>query len=141
MDQMDWVHRCMIVTQENVMLARYLAGTFGPSSQGMFNDPLQPLAGSAEPTHYISVGRVDRPFADMLASPAALVAGAAALGVPVEPDVATKLLATSDVSEEEGATALARLGLKRYDWPAADMLTDADGQLMDGSNQQLAEGA
>lgn len=115
MDQMDWVHRCMIVPAAYAPAARQMAAAFGPSSQGMFEDGLQPEAGNAEPSHFISVGKVDRAFADMLASPADLVAGCAERDIEVPLVFAEQLLAACDVSDEEGATALARLQLKRYD--------------------------
>lgn len=126
-EQMDWVHRSMVVTAANVMLARYLAGKFGASSQGMFTATLCPIDGEyQEPTAYISAGMIDRKFADMLASPEALIAGAAAMGVTVDAPTAASLLQSSDVSPQQGSDALTRLGLRLFSYGDPYTLTDAD---------------
>ena len=111
MDQMDWVHRCMIVPAAYAPAAREMAAAFGPSSQGMFEDG---LGSGKAPSHFISVGLVDRSFADMIADPEKLVADCAKLGMEVPLAFATELLAACDISDEEGATACARLGVERW---------------------------
>lgn len=111
----EYVHRCMIITAPVAPFARLVTSAFNEASQGMFTTPLQPLAGSVEPTHFISVGMIGQEFADLLASPEALVAGAAALGVDVPLEQAHILLGAADVSDEQADEAMARLGLKRFE--------------------------
>lgn len=106
---MSWTHRSMIVAASVVADARALAAMF-PGGAGMWETPLAPTsAGPA--THYISSGLIWPEFAAMLVSPQALVDGCASYGVTVEMATATALLDASDVSTEDGHTAMARLGL------------------------------
>lgn len=124
----DYAYRSIIVTAANAEFARYVAGQFGPSSQGMFTAALQPVGDDVEdPTHFISAGLMDPLFADMLASPTTLVEGAAAFGVVLPLAMAKKLLDTSDVSLEDGLQACARLRLRLH-IPRPQVLTDADGE-------------
>lgn len=106
-----WTHRTMIVSATVASQARALADQSGPAAQGMWMTPLSPT-GELPATHYVSTGLIDQPFADMMASPEALVAGCDALDIAVPLEVATALLAAADVSEEDPHTAMERLGLK-----------------------------
>ena len=61
-----WVHRTIIVHASVVESARAAcAGLAGPGGSGMFTTPLSPT-GEAPPTHYISSGLIEAPFADLL---------------------------------------------------------------------------
>ena len=61
-----WVHRTIIVPAAIVGAARAAcAGLAGPGGSGMFTTPLSPT-GEAPPTHYISSGLIEAPFADLL---------------------------------------------------------------------------
>ena len=61
-----WVHRTIIVPAAVVGAARAAcAGLAGPGGSGMFTTPLS-TTGEAPPTHYISSGLIEAPFADLL---------------------------------------------------------------------------
>ena len=61
-----WVHRTIIVPAVLVDAARAAcAGLAGPGGSGMFMTPLSPT-GEVPPTHYISSGLIETPFADLL---------------------------------------------------------------------------
>lgn len=99
-----WAFRTMIVPASLAPPCRALAASF-PSGAGMWTTPLSPT-GATPATHYISSGGIWQQFADMLDSPEALAAGA---GIPIAQ--AQAILSACDVSEEDGPTAMARLGL------------------------------
>lgn len=104
-------HRTLILPAASAPQARAVVDQFGPAAQGMRTTPLSPT-GELPATHYISTGLIDPLFADMLASPEALVAGCEALGIAVSILDASVLLAVADVSEEDPHVAMARLGLQ-----------------------------
>jgi hypothetical protein len=106
-----WVHRTMIVPAPLVLQAQDLADRFGPAAHGMWTTPLSPT-GDLPATHFISSGLIDQPFADMMSSPDALVAGCASLGITVPLATAQALLGASDVSGEDPFAAMERLGLQ-----------------------------
>lgn len=117
-DQEVYVKRCIIVSAETVIFARYLAGRFGDSSKGMFTAALGPAdRDTAEPTHFISEGYIGEAFAGYLASPENLVAGVATFGEVLSLELAHELLDRADVSQDEPFVALARLGLKLWAAP------------------------
>lgn len=61
-----WVHRTIIVPAPVSESARAAcAGLAGPGGSGMFVTPLS-QTGEAPPTHYISSGLIEAPFADLL---------------------------------------------------------------------------
>ena len=124
---MNWVHRCIIVRAEHAELARVLCETLaGLGGSGMFTTPLSPT-GQEPATHYISSGAIEEPFAQLLpliefpvdaepviypGQPELIAQMATAQGLAVTPEEVQALLATSDVTEQEAFTALARLGLQ-----------------------------
>lgn len=124
---MNWVHRCLIVPAKQVNLARMLCETLaGPGGSGMFTTPLS-STGAEPATHFISSGAIEEPFAQLLplaefpadgepviypGQPELIAQMATAQGMAVTPDQVQKLLAASDVTEQEAFTALARLGLQ-----------------------------
>lgn len=113
--QEEWIHRSVVVTAEIAPMARAVAAQLGPSSQGMFTAALCPIGQvGGDPTHFISAGLMAKGFAEMLESAEALVAGALAAGVEVPLAMAEMLLSTSDISDEHGLTACARLGLELH---------------------------
>ena len=126
-----WVHRTIIVPASLVEAARgACAGLAGPGGSGMFTTPLS-STGEAPPTHYISSGLIEAPFADLLpltsvtygedGTPStstrpgnvaltAHLATEAGLSI-TEADLAA-LLAGVDVSEQQPHEAMSRLGLQ-----------------------------
>ena len=125
-----WVHRTIIVPASVVESARAAcAGLAGPGGSGMFTTPLSPT-GEAPPTHYISSGLIEAPFADLLpltsvsyaedgtpfteTSPgnvALTVQLAADAGLPITEAEVSALLSAVDVSAQTAQDALTRLGL------------------------------
>jgi hypothetical protein len=96
----------------------------------MFTTPLSPT-GEAPPTHYISSGLIEEPFADLLpltgvsyaedgtpststrpGNVALTVQLAADAGLPITEAEVAAMLAAVDVSDQAAADALARLGLR-----------------------------
>lgn len=126
-----WVHRTIIVPAAIVDAARAAcAGLAGPGGSGMFTTPLSPT-GEAPPTHYISSGLIEAPFADLLPLTSVSYAEdstpsvetrpgnvalttqlASAAGLPITEAEVSALLAAVDVSDSAAEDALARLGLK-----------------------------
>ena len=126
-----WTHRTIIVPASIVEPARAAcAGLAGPGGSGMFTTPLSPT-GKAPPTHYISSGLIEAPFADLLPLTSVSYAEdstpsvetrpgnvvlttqlAVAAGLPLTEAEVTTLLFAVDVSEQSAEDALARLGLK-----------------------------
>lgn len=101
----------------------------------MFTTPLSPT-GEAPPTHYISSGLIEQPFADLLpltsvtyaedgtpsietrpGNVALTVQLAADAGLPITEAEVSALLAAVDVSDQAAEDALARLGLKIISTP------------------------
>ena len=125
-----WVHRTIIVPASLVEAARAAcAGLSGPGGSGMFTTPLSPT-GEAPPTHYISSGLIEEPFADLLpltsvnyaddgtpsvetrpGNVALTVQLAADAGLPITEAGVAALLSAVDVSEQSAQDALTRLGL------------------------------
>ena len=126
-----WTHRTIIVPAAIVDAARAAcAGLAGPGGSGMFTTPLSPT-GEAPPTHYISSGLIEEPFADLLPLTRVIYAedgtpaietrpGNVALTVQLATDAGltlteaevSALLAAVDVSEQSAEDALVRLGLQ-----------------------------
>lgn len=126
-----WVHRTIIVPAAIAGAARAAcAGLAGPGGSNMFTTSISPT-GEAPPTHYISSGMIEAPFADLLpltsvtygedGTPStstrpgnvALTAQLAAeAGLPISEAEVAVLLAGVDVSEQQAEEALARLGLQ-----------------------------
>lgn len=131
-----WVHRTIIVPAPLVEAARSACeGLAGPGGSGMFTTPLSPT-GEAPPTHYISSGLIDAPFADLLPLTSVNYAEsgtpsietrpgdidltvqlAADAGLPITEAEVSALLAAVDVSDQAAEDALARLGLKIISTP------------------------
>lgn len=126
-----WVHRTIIVPAAIAGAARAAcAGLAGPGGSNMFTTSISPT-GEAPPTHYISAGLIEAPFADLLpltvvtygedgtpsietrpgdiALTAQLVADA---GLSITEDEASALLSAVDVSDQAAEDALGRLGLR-----------------------------
>lgn len=126
-----WVHRTIIVPAAIVDAARAAcAGLAGPGGSNMFTTPLSPT-GEAPPTHFISSGLIEAPFADLLPLTSVSYAEdgtpsvetrpgnvalttqlASAAGLPITEAEVSALLAAVDVSDSAAEDALARLGLK-----------------------------
>ena len=125
--------RTMIVTAADAPLARTIAAALDPvHSQGMWETALSP-SGAEPATHYISSGYVSAGFAAPLpfavwalgedgkwvqtsyeaGDPAAVAARCAQAEPPVEvtEEQIAAMFAASDVTDEDGWTALGRLGL------------------------------
>lgn len=126
-----WVHRTIIVPAAIAGAARAAcAGLAGPGGSNMFTTPISPT-GEAPPTHYISSGLIEAPFADLLPLTSVTYAedgtpsteirpGNVALTVQLATDAGltitaaevSAMLAAVDVSEQSAEGALARLGLR-----------------------------
>ena len=126
-----WTHRTIIVPASIAEPARAAcAGLAGPGGSGMFTTPLSPT-GEAPPTHYISSGLIEEPFADLLpltsvsyaedgtllietrpGNVALTVQLAADAGLTITEAEVSALLSAVDVSEQSAEDALTRLGLK-----------------------------
>ena len=101
----EFTKKTMIVAASVAPQCRQLASNF-PSGAGMWVTALSPT-GAAPATHYISHGGIWTTFAEMIASPEALSAGT---GIPVEQ--AAAILSVCDISDEDGFSAIGRLGLQ-----------------------------
>lgn len=126
-----WTHRTIIVPAVFADAARAAcAGLAGPGGSGMFTTPLSPT-GEAPPTHYISSGLIEAPFADLLpltsvsyaedgtpsvetrpGNVALTVQLAADAGLPITEAEVSALLSAVDVSAQSAQDALTSLGLK-----------------------------
>lgn len=126
-----WTHRTLIVEANHVELARSLcAAIAGPGGSGMFTAALS-QSGQGAPTHFISAGFIEAPFADLLpltsvtygedGTPStstrpgnvALTAQLAAeAGLPISEAEVAALLTGADVSEQKAEEALSRLDLQ-----------------------------
>lgn len=126
-----WVHRTIIVPAPLVEAARAAcAGLAGPGGSNMFTTSISPT-GEAPPTHYISSGMIEAPFAALLpltsvtygedGTPStstrpgnvALTAQLAVeAGLTITEAEVAALLAGVDVSEQQAEEALSRLGLQ-----------------------------
>lgn len=126
-----WTHRTIIVPATIAESARAAcAGLAGPGGSGMFTTPLSPT-GEAPPTHYISSGFIEAPFADLLpltsvnyaengtpsvetrpGNVALTVQLATDAGLPLTEAEVSALLSAVDVSDQAAEDALARLGLR-----------------------------
>jgi hypothetical protein len=118
---MSDVFQTMIVTAACAPLARTIAAAISPEGgKDMFLTGLVPADGpaDAEPTHYISTGKIHPQFVGLLADASLLHAAATAAGVDCTLADCQALVDEADVSEEkpfpseEGQGALARLGLQ-----------------------------
>ena len=131
-----WTHRTIIVPASIAEPARAAcAGLAGPGGSGMFTTPLSPT-GEAPPTHYISSGLIEEPFADLLpltsvsyaedgtpstetrpGNVALTVQMATDAGLPITEAEVSALLFAVDVSEQSAEDALIRLGVKIISTP------------------------
>ena len=131
-----WVHRTLIVPAAIADAARAAcAGLAWPGGSGMFTTPLSPT-GEVPPTHYISAGVIEEPFADLLPLTSVTydeegmpsietrpgnigltVQLAGDAGLPITEAEVSALLAAVDVSDQVAEDALARLGLKIISTP------------------------
>lgn len=121
-----WLHRCLIVPDAYVTLARALAsGIAGASAQGMWSVPLS-ATGTLPATHWISVGLMDEGFANLLplttydaegnptttpGQPETIVALSEQLGQPVPLAAVEALLNSAQITLDEGQAGIARAGL------------------------------
>ena len=126
-----WIHRTIIVPATLAESARAAcAGLAGPGGSGMFTTPLSPT-GEAPPTHYISSGLIEEPFADLLpltsvsyaedgtpftetrpGNVALTVQLAADAGLLITEAEVSALLSAVDVSEQSAGDALTLRGLR-----------------------------
>lgn len=126
-----WIHRTIIVPATLAESARAAcAGLAGPGGSGMFTTPLSPT-GEAPPTHYISSGLIEEPFADLLpltsvsyaedgtpftetrpGNVALTVQLAADAGLLITEAEVSALLSAVDVSEQSAEDALTLRGLR-----------------------------
>lgn len=110
----DWAFFTMIVQADHAPLARELAAALSPAGVGMFTSGLVP-AGSApgtEPTHFISTGKIDAQFGPLLQDAEALYSAGIAAGVLCSLAQVQALVDSSDVSQEQPFSAMARLGVE-----------------------------
>lgn len=139
--QITWVHRTLIQPAATVEDARLLAATLtGPGGEGMWQRALSPT-GQEPPTHYISSGHIDAVFAALLplttvtpaddpeqppvisttlGQPAVLHALAQQAGMDITEARIAAVLDAADVSEQDHASAMARLGVQFVIEEAAD---------------------
>lgn len=126
-----WTHRTIIVPATLAESARAAcAGLAGPGGSNMFTTPLSPT-GEAPPTHYISSGLIEAPFADLLpltsvsyaedgtpftetrpGNVALTVQLAADAGLPLTEAEVSALLSAVDVSAQSAQDALTLRGLR-----------------------------
>ena len=126
-----WVHRTIIIPATLAESARAAcAGLAGPGGSNMFTTPLSPT-GEAPPTHYISSGLIEEPFADLLpltsvsyaedgtpftetrpGNVALTVQLAADAGLPLTEAEVSALLSAVDVSAQSAQDALTLRGLR-----------------------------
>lgn len=123
-----YTHRTIIVPAAFQQLAQGLceAAAEGDAGKGMFTTALS-ADGQEPPTHYISAGKIEQQFADILPlttideegnaftrqGNVEFVEGIGAqAGISLPAGTVAALFAAIDVSEQEPFTALARLGLQ-----------------------------
>ena len=112
----NWVHRCIIVEDSKVQLARQLcAALAGSAGDGMFTTALSSDS-SLPATHWISSGFISSEFVDALSNAEVLESTYQSTGLSTEFNIQKQdlvdLLDTSSITEEEPLAALDRLGLK-----------------------------
>ena len=126
------VYRCMVVRAEDVDLARAIAVGISPvAGDNMWMDAYS-ASGTAPATHYISTGYIGPEWEVLMplqswtrdengdwvltdsypGDPVALYAACQQYGVQVTQQQILDLFAHSDVTTQEPAEALARMGLK-----------------------------
>ena len=124
---MTYTFRTFIVPAVVVDMARAMCvGLAGPAGDGMFTTALS-ATGEAPATHYVSSGLISDEMAALLplttvnpdgstttapGDPAYVVELAAQAGITVTVEQVAGLLASVDVSDQEGFAALTRLGLQ-----------------------------
>lgn len=112
----NWIHRCIIVEDSKVQLARQLcAALAGSAGDGMFTTALS-LDSSLPATHWISSGFISSEFVVALSDAEVLDSICQSTGLSTEFNIQKQdlvdLLDTSSITEEEPLAALERLGLK-----------------------------
>ena len=100
MEQINWVHRCMIVPAALQAQCQAIPGASGMWTTGLSLD------GAAPATNYISAGLVEQAFADLLTSPVAL---SVATGYTLEESHA--IVDGMRVSEGDPHAAMQEMGL------------------------------
>lgn len=124
------IFRTLIVPENQVILAREIAASFGQGGEGMWTTPLS-ASGQNPVTHYISSGYIPSNFSDLLplqtwefnnnqwvlvssdlGDPVAVYEHATEAGVVTTQAAVDALFAVSDVTEQEPFNAMGRLGLK-----------------------------
>lgn len=108
-DAVNDVFATLIVTAENAPLARQLAAGLSSRGVGMFTAA---LGKDGVVTHYCTSGWMDSEVIGALANSLTLYAACQAAGAPVTKAMCDKLVAESDVSDEQPQTAFARLGIE-----------------------------
>ena len=109
---MGYVHRCIIIPAHRQAFAQMLCEALaGPSGAGMFIVGLS-IAGLPPITHYISIGPIEPEFAALLGDAELLALACASAGLSITASECQALLDDADVSADESAAALARLGLE-----------------------------
>lgn len=126
-----WVHRTIIVPTSAAEFARTACASLaGPGGSGMFTTPLS-STGEAPPTHYISSGLIEEPFADLLpltsvsyaedgtpstetrpGNVALIVQLATDAGLLITEAEVSALLSAVDVSTQSAQDVLVRLDLR-----------------------------
>jgi hypothetical protein len=101
----------VIVTAENVELARRLALLLSPTGGQGFVSAAYGPPGAAEPTHWVSYGWMDEQFFGVMNNVTALYTLARYLGDPVTPQECAKLVAESVVTLDYAGEAFAELGV------------------------------
>ena len=129
---MTYTFRTFIVPAVVVDMARAMcAGLAGPAGDNMFTTALS-ATGEAPATHYISSGLISDDMAALLplttvnpdgttttapGDPVYVVELAAQAGITVTVEQVAALLASVDVSDQDGFAALGRAGLKMVQRP------------------------
>jgi len=107
----EYLFRTLIVTADNAPLARSLAAGLTPAGDGMFTAALS-STGLAPATHYISTGPMDAELMLALDSADTLYAACQEAEADIPLAACQKLIAESDVSDEQPFSAMERLSLK-----------------------------
>lgn len=108
---MSYVHRCMIVPDAQVALARELVVVLaGDPAANMFTTGLS-ADGDVPFSHYISTGMIEEPFAAVLEDPVLMATLCVAAGRPITALECTDLLAACNISEGEPHECIAMAGL------------------------------
>ena len=109
---MAYVHRCLIVPSSlQPTVQAMCAQLAGEGGAGMFTTGLS-ADGTIPASHYISVGMIEDTFAYVMSDPAIMFQVCIDAGLKVTLAQCEYILGSSDISEDEAQTAMARLGLQ-----------------------------